>query len=90
MKAGVSVTTEVVSGYDFSVLGALQRQAADGTGMKSYPIAAFIEFGPDELINNLSITAIDLYPLLEPIKSAAKTGALEPTATAAEPAKKVA
>jgi hypothetical protein len=72
LKNGASVTTEIVSGYDFALFGALRVNEA--FEVKSYPIATFIEFSPGGLIQQMTIATIDLHPLLESIRGAAQTG----------------
>lgn len=76
LKTGVSITTEVVSGYDFALFGAL-RVTANGD-LKSYPIAIFIEFNPEELIQVMTIATIDIDPFLESLKHAVQNGANKP------------
>jgi len=78
--------TEVVSGYDFAVFGAL-RVTANGD-LKSYPIATLIIFNPEEFIQEMTIATIDVDPLCESIRDALQKGANKPNGAASKEVEK--
>ena len=80
LKNAVSVTTEVVSGYDVALLGNMVVRATkdqDEDDIRSLPIALYMAFNPEGRIQKLTIAAVDLGPLTKAIRSAAQTGALQ-------------
>jgi hypothetical protein len=86
LKNGVSITTEVVNGYDFAVFGAL-RVSANGD-LKSYPFATFVRFNPEEFIQEMTIATIDVDPLYESIRDALQRGANKPNGVASKEVEK--
>jgi hypothetical protein len=80
LKNRTFVTTEVVSGYDVVLLGNLVVPTTQEDGDdRSLPIALYMAFNPEGQIQKLMIAAVDLHPLTEAIRSAAQTGALQPS-----------
>jgi hypothetical protein len=80
LKNRTSVTTEVVSGYDVALLGNLVVPTTkENEDDSSLPIALYLAFNPEGEIEKLTIAAVDLQPLTEAIRSAAQTGALQPS-----------
>jgi hypothetical protein len=80
LKNRTSVTTEVVSGYDVALLGNLVVPTTkENEDDSSLPIALYLAFNPEGEIEKLTIAAVDLHPLTEAIRSAARTGALQPS-----------
>lgn len=78
LKNQTSVTTEVFSGYDVALLGNLVIPTTkENEDDRSLPITLYMAFNPDGKIQRLTITAVDLYPLTDAIRSAAETGALQ-------------
>lgn len=88
LKDGVSVTTQLISGYDAALLGNLAVRTPkddDEDDVASLPIAFYMQFNADGRIHKLTIAAVDLYPLTTAFRVAAESGAL--AATASAPAK---
>ena len=80
LKNRTSVTTEVVSGYNVALLGNLVVPTTkENEDDSSLPIALYLAFNPEGEIEKLTIAAVDLHPLTEAIRSAAQTGALQPS-----------
>ena len=73
IKRGFCVTTEILSGYDVALLGNM----AFGLPTKSWPMAIYMGFNDDGKIRVMTIAAVDLQPLIDAIRSAARTGVLK-------------
>ena len=73
VRKGLWVTTEVVSGYDAILLGSLAVQTNDG-GIDSLPIGVFMTFDSHGKIHEMTIAAVDLQPLTDSIRNAARAG----------------
>jgi len=66
IKRGLTVTTEIMSGYDVALLGNMLL------GAKSWPMVIYMEFDKDTKIKVITIAAVDLQPLADSIRSAAQ------------------
>ena len=76
IKRGLCITTEIVSGYDVALLGALALESTkEGAAEISWPIVIYMEFNPEHRICVLTIAVVDLQPLSNAIRSAAQIGA---------------
>jgi len=73
LRNGLSVTTEVVSGYDAILLGNLAVGTRD-SGIESLPIGIFMAFDSRGRIHEMTIAAVDLRALADAIRSAARAG----------------
>jgi hypothetical protein len=73
LREGLSVTTEVVSGYDAIVLGNLAIRTSDG-GVESVPMGVFMAFDSRGRIHEMTIAAVDLRELTDAVRSAARAG----------------
>jgi hypothetical protein len=73
LRNGLSVTTEVVSGYDAILLGNLAVATRD-SGIESLPIGIFMAFDSRGRIHEMRIAAVDLHALTEAIRTAARSG----------------
>jgi hypothetical protein len=75
IKKGLYVTTEVVSGYEVALLGnmALTSTTEGATG-RSFPIVIYMKFNSEGKVSDMTISAVDLQPLTQAIRNAAKTG----------------
>jgi hypothetical protein len=85
LKDGVSLTAQLISGYDAALLGNLAVRTPkddDEDDVASLPIVFYLQFNADGRIQKLTIAAVDLYPLTTAFRVAAETGALAPAASA--------
>jgi len=73
LRNGLSVTTEVVSGYDAILLGNLAVATRD-SGIESLPIGIFMAFDSRGRIHEMRIATVDLHALTEAIRTAARAG----------------
>lgn len=73
LRNGLSITTEVVSGYDAIVLGNLAARTSGG-GIESLPMGVFMAFDSHGKIHEMTIAAVDLQALTDAIRSAARAG----------------
>jgi hypothetical protein len=73
LRKGLSITTELVSGYDAIVLGNLAVRTSDG-GIESLPMGVFMAFDSRGRIREMTIAAVDLQALTDAIRSAARAG----------------
>jgi hypothetical protein len=73
LRKGLSVTTELVSGYDAILLGNLAVRTSDG-GIDSLPMGVFMAFDSRGRIREMTIAAVDLQALTDAIRSAARAG----------------
>jgi len=75
LRKDLSVTTEVVSGYDVILLGnlAVQKTAED---VESLPVGIYMAFNSQAKIQKLTIAIVDLQALTDAIRNAAQTGAV--------------
>jgi hypothetical protein len=68
---GLSVVTEIVSGYDVALLGRLAVVSTKEDGdTKSLPIVLYLAFDDDGKVTRMTIAAADLQPLTEAIRTA--------------------
>jgi hypothetical protein len=78
IKSGLSVTAEILSGYDVALLGNLTLPSTkEGVSGKASPIAIYMEFTSEGEIQAMTIAVIDLQPLADKIRNAAQTGTLK-------------
>jgi hypothetical protein len=74
LRSGLSVTTEIVSGYDVALLGNWAvRSTKENTEASSLPIVLYMAFDPEGKIEKMTIAAVDLHPLAEAIRAAAQS-----------------
>jgi hypothetical protein len=73
LRNGLSVTIEVVSGYDAILLGDLAVGTKD-SGIEALPIGIFMAFESHGRIREMMIAAVDVQALTEAIRSAARAG----------------
>jgi hypothetical protein len=75
LRDGISVTTEMVSGYDAALMGTLAlRSVNENAQVSSLPIALYMAFDDVGKIEKMTIAAVDLHPLAEAIRAAAQDG----------------
>ena len=75
-RSGLSVTTEVVSGYDVALLGNLALRSTRGNADASLlPIVLYMAFDDEGKIGTMTIAAVDLRPLTDAIRTAVQGGA---------------
>ena len=78
IKGGLSVTAEILSGYDVALLGILTLPSTkEGVSGKALPIVIYMAFNSEGEIRVMTIAAIDLRPLTDQIRSAAQTGTMK-------------
>src|SRR5271170_7767443 len=78
IKSGLSVTAEILSGYDVALLGNLTLPSTkEGVSGKASPIAIYMEFTSEGEIQAMTIAVIDLQPLADEIRNAAQAGNLK-------------
>jgi hypothetical protein len=73
LRSGLTVTTEVVSGYDAILLGNLAVQTS-GEGIESFPMGVFMTFDSRGKVLEMTIAAVDLPALTNAIRTAARAG----------------
>jgi len=74
LRSGLSVTTEIISGYDVALLGNFAlRSTKEDTKAFSLPIAIHMAFDYEGKVQKMTIAAVDLNPLLEAIRAAAQS-----------------
>jgi len=73
LRRRLSITTEVVSGYDAIVFGNLALTTTDG-GIESVPMGAFMAFDSRGRIREITIAAVDLQVPTDALRSAARAG----------------
>jgi hypothetical protein len=79
-RSGLFVTTEIVSGYEVALVGNMGlASTTEGAPGKSFPIVIYMKFNFDGEISDMTISAVDLQPLTEAIRSAAQTGTIRAT-----------
>lgn len=75
LRSGLSVTAEVITGYDVALLGNLAlRSTKENTDAASLPIVLYMAFDDEGKIEKMTIAAVDLDPLIEAIRAAVKSG----------------
>jgi len=71
LRSGLSLTTEIVSGYDVALLGNLAlRSTKETVGSSSLPVVLYMAFDDEGKIDKMTIAAVDLHPLTEAIRKA--------------------
>ncbi len=75
IKRGLSVTSEILSGYDVALLG----NFALGVPAKSWPIVIYMRFNYEGEVSAMTVAAVDLQPLIDAIRTAAQAGAFNAT-----------
>ena len=78
LRRGLYITTEILSGYDVTLLGDLTCESTkEGAAANSWPIVIHMEFNSERRIRVMAIAVVDLQPLIDAIRNAAQTGALK-------------
>jgi hypothetical protein len=78
IKRGLCVTSQIVSGFDAVLLGNFaQESTKEGADPESWPIAIYMKFNTNGKIVVMTIALIDLHPLTDAIRSAARSGTLK-------------
>jgi len=73
LRSGLSVTSEMVSGYAAALLGNLAVSSTrENTAASSLPIVLYMAFNDEGEIEQLTVAALDLHPLVDAILAAAK------------------
>jgi len=73
LRQGLCVTTEIVSGYDVTLLGELSLESTkEGAVSDSWPITIYMKFDPYGMIGRMTIAAVDLQPMVNAIRTAAQ------------------
>jgi hypothetical protein len=81
LKKHASITTEIVSGYEFALLGNLALPASNGNGgVSSFPIAVHLTFNLAGRIEAMTIASVDVHPLTAAIRDALETATVAPAA----------
>jgi hypothetical protein len=76
LREGLSITTEIVSGYDAILLGNFSRQSSnENAGDVSLPAVLYMAFADEGKIEKMTIAAADLSSLIEAIRAAAQSNA---------------
>lgn len=73
LRKDLSVTTEVISGYDAFLLGNLTVHKAS-ENVQSLPIAIYLAFNSQAKIQKMTITIVDLRVLTAAIRKAVQSG----------------
>jgi hypothetical protein len=75
LRSGLSVTTEIVSGYDLALLGNWTlRSTKENTEAASLPVVLYMAFDTEGKVQKMTIAAIDLQPLTDAIRAAVQGG----------------
>ena len=75
LKRDLSVTTEIVSGYEVVLLGNLVVPSTkENTDALSVPLVLYVAFDGEEQINRMTIAALDLQRLTMAIRMAVEDG----------------
>jgi hypothetical protein len=78
IKSGLTVIAEILSGYDVALLGNLTLPSTEeGVSSEASPIVIYMEFTSEGEIRVMTIAVIDLQPLADEIRHAARTGTLK-------------
>ncbi|MGO9173536.1 MAG: hypothetical protein ACLP7P_16445 [Rhodomicrobium sp.] len=78
LRSGLSVTTEIISGYDVTLLGTLApRPMNENAEALFLPVVLYMAFGEDGKIEQMTIALADLNPLIEAVRAAARSSAAE-------------
>jgi hypothetical protein len=78
IKSGLYVTTEIVSGYEVALVGNMGlASTTEGVPGRSFPIVIYMKFDSDGKISDMTISAVDLQPMTDAIRSAAQTGTVK-------------
>jgi hypothetical protein len=76
LRSGLSVTTEIISGYDAALFGNFAlRSTKENTEALSLPIVLHMAFDYEGKIEKMTIAALDLQPLIGAIRAAVQKGA---------------
>ena len=70
IKRDCCVTTEILSGYDVTLLGSMMH----GGLLEPWSIVIYMKFNYDAKISVITIAAVDLQPSIDAIRSAARAG----------------
>jgi hypothetical protein len=78
IKRGLYVTTEIVSGYEVALVGNMGlASTTEGVPGRTFPIVIYMKFDSDGKISDMTISAVDLQPMTDAIRSAAQTGTVK-------------
>lgn len=75
LRKDLSVTTEVVSGYDVILLGTLALQKTN-EDVDSLPVGIYMSFNSQAKIRKMTIATVDLQALTDAIRNVTQTGAV--------------
>ena len=75
LRKDLSVTTEVVSGYDAILLGNLAVLKTNND-VESLPVGIYMVFNSQAKIQKMTIAVVDLQTMTDAIREAAQTGAV--------------
>lgn len=79
LENGLSVTTEIVSGYDVVLLGNFAlHPTKENMEATSFPLVIYMAFNSEGRVEKMTIAAIDLHPLAKAIGTAAQSGIHHP------------
>ena len=71
LRSGLSVTAEIISGYDVTLAGDLALPSkSENADAPSLPIVLHMEFNYEGKIRRMAIASVDLNPLIGAIRSA--------------------
>ena len=75
LRKGLSVTTELISGYDVVLLGNFATTKG-AHGFESLPIVIYMAFTPQFKIQKMTIATVNLQPLIDTVRNVALSGAM--------------
>jgi hypothetical protein len=85
LMGGLSVVTEMVSGYDVTLLGNWEVPSTkEDAESLSLPVALFMGFDDEGKIDTMTIATLDLQPMTEAIRAAVQSGAGQASAGPAQ------
>ena len=75
LRRGLCVVTEIMSGRDAVLVGELSLESTKEDALpQSSPIVIFMEFNSRGRISVMTVAAVDLTPMIEAIRGAARSG----------------
>lgn len=78
IRRGLSVTSEILSGYDVALLGNFELEGTEeGAGSQSWPIVIYMAFNAYGEIITMTIAAVDVKLLTDAIRRAVQTSILK-------------
>jgi hypothetical protein len=76
LRDSLSVTTELISGYDVVLLGnGSVRSTKENAEALSLPVAVYVGFDVEAKVEAMTIAALDLQPMTQSIRAAARNDA---------------